>query len=256
MLLSDPTILAILRDDLVPCWESVQDTAKVTISFADGKTLKRTIGGNTIIYLCRPDGGVVDAFPGIYTASDFLAEARAALAKLQQGAAATSAVAIRQYHAAFADQATSKPAANIVLSKSIVESPIRDRLRLGSASPRNNATQATTIAPPVGSGLGSRLHDISKQPRTPEQIRRAYLDRKEQEQLSPEAFGQRLVALDSQNNRQLIRPLVHQMMGKSQVLTPSEWKLPMFRELLDTDLSKPYLGLVDAIVPGTSGIIR
>src|SRR5437763_15826444 len=53
----------------------VRPVPQVTIDFGDGRKLKRTLGGNTVIEICLPDGRVVDAFPGLYTPEDFLSEA-------------------------------------------------------------------------------------------------------------------------------------------------------------------------------------
>ena len=256
MLLSDPKISALLRQDLIPCWESVQDTAKVTIQFGDGKTLERTIGGNTVIYLCRPDGGVVDVFPGVYTPEDFLSEARPALALIKGGASATTIDKLASLHRQqlMMGRAHSMQSVHaVVISKSGVESPIRDRLLPRKIEQKREQRQASKAA----HGAAPPLHDVSKDPTNARQVRRSYLNDAERDQLSPEALGHRLVVIDSSRNRLYVRPRVHQMMAAHpRMMTPSEWKLPMFEGLLGTDLSKPYHGLVDAIVPGTSDIVQ
>src|SRR5438874_4453378 len=56
----------------------VRPVPKVTIDFGNGKKLERTLAGNTIIYVCSSEGEVADAFPGVYTAEDFLPQAEAA----------------------------------------------------------------------------------------------------------------------------------------------------------------------------------
>lgn len=79
MLLSDPRVVRFLNDEVVPCWESVRPVPKVTIDFGDGRKLDRTLAGNTVMYLCLPDGRVVDTLPGVYTPEDFLGEAHKSL---------------------------------------------------------------------------------------------------------------------------------------------------------------------------------
>src|SRR2546422_6574411 len=53
----------------------VRPVPQVTIEFGDGRKLKRTLGGNTVMEICLPDGRVVDSFPGLYTPEDLLKEA-------------------------------------------------------------------------------------------------------------------------------------------------------------------------------------
>jgi hypothetical protein len=234
VLLSDPSIKALLQDDLVPSWESVHDTAKVTIDFADGKSLKRTIGGNTVIYICRADGAVVDAFPGIYTKQDFLAEAKSALNMIKSGAAHASDDRITRMHADLSKYIPRD--GSHAVTKSLVESPI-----ILSANLR---------------GASAPLHDLSKIPRrarAPQPLGPPKIKTPKQ---SPEQFGQTLVQSDSMNNRYIVRPLVHLMLAKRATpTTPSDCTVPIYQGILGTDLADPYLGLLDAKIPGTRGLI-
>jgi hypothetical protein len=63
-----------LRENYVLHWQSVRPVPKVTIEFGDGRTLVRTLTGNSIHYILTPDGEVVDALPGLYGPSAFLAK--------------------------------------------------------------------------------------------------------------------------------------------------------------------------------------
>lgn len=252
MLLSDPSIEALLRDELVPCWESVHDTAKVTIEFGNGKKLNRTIGGNTVIYLCRPDGGVVDAFPGVYTPTDFHLEAKLALQVLKGNEAGMSDLAIAALHRTHLPVRKPLNKSKIgatTISKRSVESPLRFGLRI-PASPIK-----TTPPGSEGTDLDAPLRDTSKYAANATHIRKQFLASKDRERLSPEAFGRRMVELDSQNNRLVVRPRVHELLAASaQALTAADWQRAMFVGLLDTDLSDPYFGLLDVLLPGTPGI--
>ena len=89
MLLSDTDVIHFVNENFVPCWQMVRPVPQVTISFGDGRTLKRTLAGNTVISILLPDGRVVDAFPGIYTPDDLVREVTNTLAFLKEHAGAT-----------------------------------------------------------------------------------------------------------------------------------------------------------------------
>lgn len=61
-----------LREHFVLHWQSVRPAPKVSIDFGDGRTLERTITGNSIHYILDSEGGVVDALPGLYGPQAFL----------------------------------------------------------------------------------------------------------------------------------------------------------------------------------------
>lgn len=65
LLYPDPAIATLLRDRFVLHWQSVRPAPKLTIDFGDGRTLTRTITGNSIHYVLAPDGTVLDALPGL-----------------------------------------------------------------------------------------------------------------------------------------------------------------------------------------------
>src|SRR5262249_39687742 len=52
--------------------QSVRPVPRVTIDFGDGRTLKRTITGNSAHYVLASDGTVLDALPGLYGPQQFL----------------------------------------------------------------------------------------------------------------------------------------------------------------------------------------
>lgn len=60
-----------LRKGFVLHWSSERPVPVVTIDYGDGRVVKRTITGNSIHYVLDPDGHVVDAIPGLYSASEF-----------------------------------------------------------------------------------------------------------------------------------------------------------------------------------------
>jgi len=77
MLYSDPTIARLLRERFVLHWESLRPVPLLTIDFGDGRSIKRTITGNSIHYLVLPDGRLADALPGMIDANTFEREIKA-----------------------------------------------------------------------------------------------------------------------------------------------------------------------------------
>jgi hypothetical protein len=97
-----------LRDNFVLHWQSVRPVPRVTIDFGDGRTLKRTITGNSAHYVLASDGTVLDALPGLYGPQQFLKwlEATRGLAMSYQRTAQARpapgprwAALLKQYHA-------------------------------------------------------------------------------------------------------------------------------------------------------------
>jgi len=67
-----------LRKHFVLHWKSVRPVPRITINFGDGRSIERTITGNSIHYVLDANGAVVDALPGLYGAPAFLAALSAA----------------------------------------------------------------------------------------------------------------------------------------------------------------------------------
>src|SRR5205807_4692007 len=113
----------------------VRPVPQVTIDFGDGRKLKRTLGGNTVMEICLPDGRVVDAFPGLYTPEDLLKEAGQTLElvrSLRLGPADdTVGAQVIAWHQA---RLVARPAAPVRVSieKALVESPLLRALRMNA----------------------------------------------------------------------------------------------------------------------------
>ncbi|MBB6429944.1 hypothetical protein [Algisphaera agarilytica] len=65
-LYANQAIADYLRDHYVLHWESVRPVPVMTIEFGDGRTLRRTITGNSFHYVLDPRGRMVDVLPGLY----------------------------------------------------------------------------------------------------------------------------------------------------------------------------------------------
>ncbi|HEY2847293.1 MAG TPA: hypothetical protein VGI80_05695 [Pyrinomonadaceae bacterium] len=62
-----------LHDNYILHWKSVRPAPRITIDFGDGRKIERTITGNSIHYILSEDGDVIDAIPGLYSPSEFMA---------------------------------------------------------------------------------------------------------------------------------------------------------------------------------------
>ena len=60
-----------LRKEFVLHWQSVRPVPKITIDFGDGRTLERTITGNSAHYLLDQTGQPLDCLPGLYGPGEF-----------------------------------------------------------------------------------------------------------------------------------------------------------------------------------------
>lgn len=83
-LYSNAEISAYLREHYVLHWSSERPAPTITIDFGDGRTLVRTITGNSIHYVLDPQGRIVDAIPGLYGPGAFIAELRRAEAQAER----------------------------------------------------------------------------------------------------------------------------------------------------------------------------
>lgn len=92
----------VLRDGFVLHWESVRPVPRVTIDYGDGRTLERTITGNSAHYVLAPEGQPIEALPGLFGPKPFVRELRAAAELNRQYLAAENAGArkavLRNYH--------------------------------------------------------------------------------------------------------------------------------------------------------------
>jgi hypothetical protein len=66
VLYSNVGVSAMLRERFVLVWTSERPVPIVTIDYGDGRTLKRTLTGNSIHYVLDSHGQVFDALPGLF----------------------------------------------------------------------------------------------------------------------------------------------------------------------------------------------
>lgn len=68
----DAGVSSFLRQNYILHWQSHRPVPKLTIDFGDGRTIERTITGNSVHYVLTPEGRVVDVLPGLYGPAAFL----------------------------------------------------------------------------------------------------------------------------------------------------------------------------------------
>jgi hypothetical protein len=99
----DAEVGRVLRDEFILYWSAERPAPVITIDFGDGRTIKRTVTGNSLHYVLDSSGRPVDAIPGLYGPAAFVraVEDAGALARATgalDGAARLEA--IRSHHAA------------------------------------------------------------------------------------------------------------------------------------------------------------
>jgi hypothetical protein len=77
-------VAKLLQEKFILHWQSERPAPKVTIDFGDGRTLERTLTGNSIHYVLAADGRPLDALPGLYSPQAFAAQLQQILALHQQ----------------------------------------------------------------------------------------------------------------------------------------------------------------------------
>jgi hypothetical protein len=277
VLLSNPEVASFINKEFVPVWESIRPVPKVTIDFGDGRVLKRTLQGNTVMYICLPDGRVIDALPGVYTAQDFLSEVKTTLSFLNRHKENLETASVVNWHKNRVSSAIKSEKFRITYSKAFVESPLlkalgfsrgigsaptaEEPLKPGSFEPVPDEASSTLEADLKRTGkdlksafeaISGKLEDISKQPATVEQLRRSYGDSPKERRLSPEELGKMAVQIDSRNNLSIVRPAVHLLFaGYQELPTPAECSDVIYKQILHVPIDDPYFGLADALVPGT-----
>lgn len=70
-LYANQALATYLKDRFVLHWESVRPVPVMTIDFGDGRTMKRTITGNSFHYVLDTRGRMVDVLPGLYGPTAF-----------------------------------------------------------------------------------------------------------------------------------------------------------------------------------------
>lgn len=124
----DPAINRLLRERFVLHWQSVRPVPKVTIDFGDGRTLVKTLTGNSAHLVLDADGRPADALPGLFAPAVFaqlLERAHAvATADPRRRAELHRAELARPVHAPRAPRHRAIEASMLAATKHVVELPV------------------------------------------------------------------------------------------------------------------------------------
>ncbi len=115
----DARVSRLLRESFVLHWTSERKVPRVTIDYGDGRTLERTITGNSIHYVMDARGRVVDALPGLYGARAFTAALKH-LRGVARGASALQGAAWSQYAQAHHRRALRRTRSQLTASLSAI----------------------------------------------------------------------------------------------------------------------------------------
>jgi hypothetical protein len=237
--LSNVEVIKFLSNEVVPYWESIGPVPKVTIELGDGRVIKRTLGGNVVTYLLSSTGDVYDALPGVYTPEAYLSELNKTIDAIR------SQMDLLSWHRQELSAAAKTEEMRMTMSKAVVESPLLNALGKGR-SPQPVAKDSATAF----QDYTSRLEDISKRAATVSELRSTIL--KNMQSNNPNEIGNAAVEIDSANNLKLIRPAVHLLFSSYQKLpSVQQCRDQVYEDILHVPIHDPYLGLADAIVPGS-----
>jgi hypothetical protein len=275
-LYSNANISKYLAEHFILHWQSVRPVPKVTIDFGDGRTLERTLTGNSIHYVLAPSGQPIDAIPGLYGPQAFLRQIQQGerVAKTYtQTTARDRQTYLRQYHrdhlnaiqtrwsqelsqlglsapktvSTGALKAGELPRADVAgslaMTKAVVENPI-----VSGVLSRNTLTQMTD--PSTWTQLG-RLHtaDAKLDPHSLALMRAKKFQGaiSETKTASPVVEFETVMAIDGVRNEYLLHSQIHQwfIQGRSveNVETLNE---NIYAKLFLTPNTDPWLGLLSS----------
>ncbi len=256
ILYSDRRIARYLRENFVLHWQSVRPVPKVTIDFGDGRTMVRTLTGNSIHYIIASDGTVIDALPGLYAPEVFLEKLKEAAALHHDTlalSAAKRAEILTAYHRDRADGAkfsiyvspvkTAIDASKLAMSKSAVEVPMLNRVSFGfrgkAGLPAPAPKPRTAAAPPM---FDQRSLDLIRSKRgTSEGFEMAVLKL------------EGTVAEDTLTNENGLHRQIHALLAQSPTRSLDQLNSMIYDELFMTPSDDRWLGLLP---PGTFSAIE
>ena len=224
---SNAAIASFINDNFEPAWESVRPVPIVHVDFGGGATVTRTLHGNIATYVCNAEGNVLDILPGAYDADTYLTQ-------LQQLALLSSQIVdaeeplqqLRAYHAGSLVMGSEEATLTIALARqpaaskkavqriadfskvAIIEQPIEAVL---TAEPDLHKSDAT-----------SNASDVNNAPL--------------------ESLAQ-----DASYNELHRRRQIHEHLAQANWTAPQSLKKWLYREVLNSDLDDPYLGMKDLL---------
>jgi hypothetical protein len=266
----------LLRDRFILHWQSVRPVPVVTVDFGDGRTLERTLTGNSIHYILSPDGQAIKALPGLYGPGAFLQQLQQAEQAVRDYVATSEAQRnnfLQQYHQQrlntlqqrwaadlqalgvappdlaaqegdFNSNPTAMEAGQLAMTKLIVESPLV--MSVLSASDRNQNALTEITDRETWLKLAARYADDARLDANSRKLVQRKKGVQTEAELQPAiASFEAAMALDSIRNEYLLHSQLHQWFIRGAGIADlNALNERVYAELFLTPSSDPWLGLV------------
>lgn len=230
MLFSNADVASFIHDNFEPAWESVRPVPIVNVDFGNDTSVTRTMHGNIATYVCNAEGNVLDILPGAYDAATYLTQLeQLSLLSRWIAQADEPLVQLREYHA---DQ-----------HRGLDEVATRKRFHVTTAEPIEKAFD--------------RIADFSKVMRIekPIEVVLQPVNRKSEVTYAvPAADAQDAMQAnleqDAGYNELVRRRQIHERLAQADWTAPATITKWLYREVLNSDLDDPYLGMKDLLFAG------
>ena len=242
MLFSNDSISDLINREFEPAWQSLRPAAIVRLDFGNGQTITRTLKGNVATYVCAADGTVLDVIPGVYDPLTYHERLRQALLLYRwfRQESEPRSMFLRNYHLEQAAALRQHNEPKIILERqdrpaSIVQIETGMKLVLKSSLRGLERGGYGGYGP-----TGSRNPDSPRNQATPPDADYA-LPRDLASRVGP--LKPEMLAADTRHNESVRRLQVHDYLAAHSGSRPADMTKWLYRNVLNTDLDDPYLGL-------------
>lgn len=221
MLFSNEVVSDYINTNFEPVWQSLRAAPVVSIDFGNGYVLKRPMPGNVVTYVCAPDGQVMDILPGMYAPDGYLAQLKwfQSLHWIAALPVEKRQPALFDYHADAVKRILARPALQ----------PAQTHVKIHT--PYGGGSTTIVAQGPKKDQAAPTKPDL---PEVPPGVEQLTLDQATQFQA---------LVQDTRQNEPLLRTAIHEKLAKSRPVNPDGIVKWLFREVLNTDLDDPYLGI-------------
>jgi hypothetical protein len=220
MLFSNETIADYINTNFEPVWQSLRAAPVVSIDFGKGYVLRRAMPGNIVTYVCAPDGQVMDILPGMYAPDGYLAQLKwfQSLHWIAALPVEKRQPALFDYHADAVKRILMRPAFDTAQTHVKIHTPYGGGgTTILAQGPKKEQAPTKPDLPEVPPGVEGLTLDQATQ-------------------------FQALVE-DTKHNEPARRTAIHEKLAKSRSVNADGIVKWLYREVLNTDLDDPYLGI-------------
>lgn len=227
MLFSNDKIADFINQAFEPVWQSVRPAAIVRVDFGNGRIVTRTLNGNVATYICMPDGHVLDILPGIYDPDTYLSQLRqgeSLFGRAKQNRRRLDAF-VKEHHRlreAALQVAEKQPRVTFQTAGRSIFGVEKGLKRVVKRTQGQNAVR-----------VGSKHAQVGKSTSGSDATNKL--------------AGWKALVEDSRINETSRRLKIHGFLAKNGLLQPSQMTAWLYRDVLNTDLADPYLGLGDLL---------